>query len=135
LLAAAVIAMIDERAMPWAAAALLAAGLSRYEGWPACAALVIRCAVPRSPRGNAPSPGHGARTARRVSCALVALAGPALWMAWNAHAHGSALHFLARVSTFRRAIGAANVPVCDKLLDYPRALVEESPEVAVLGAC
>ena len=135
LLAAALIAMIDERAMPWAAAGLLAAALSRYEAWPACAALVLRCAVPGSLQRSDPSPGPSTRTARRVSCALVALAGPALWMAWNAHAHGSALHFLARVSTFRRAIGAADVPVCDKLLDYPRALVEESPEAAVLGAC
>jgi hypothetical protein len=56
-------------------------------------------------------------------------------MAWNAHAHGSALHFVARVSTFRRSIGAADVPWIDKLLGYPRALVEETPEAAALGVC
>ncbi len=37
------------------------------------------------------------------------------------------------MSTFRRAIGAANVPLRDKLLGYPRALVAETPEAAVLG--
>ena len=55
-------------------------------------------------------------------------------MAWNAHAHGSALHFLARVTSFRHAIGAADAPLVDKLLDYPRALVVETPEAALLGA-
>ena len=54
-------------------------------------------------------------------------------MAWNAHAHGSALHFVARVTIFRHAIGAADVPLSEKLLAYPRALVVETPEVAVLG--
>jgi hypothetical protein len=54
-------------------------------------------------------------------------------MAWNAHAHGDALHFVARVSGYRRAIGAADVPLADKLLGYPRALVTSSPEIAVLA--
>ncbi len=45
------------------------------------------------------------------------------------------LHFIARVTAFRRAIGAADVPWSDKLLGYPRALVEETPEAALLGAC
>jgi hypothetical protein len=56
-------------------------------------------------------------------------------MAWNAHAHGDPLHFITRVTSFRRAIGAANVPWSEKLLGYPRALVEESPEAAFLGTC
>jgi hypothetical protein len=53
-------------------------------------------------------------------------------MAWNAHAHGSALHFVMRVTTFRHAIGAADIPLSEKLLAYPRALAE-TPEVVLLG--
>jgi hypothetical protein len=70
---------------------------------------------------------------REIGYALVAAVGPLLWMAWNAHAHGDPLHFIARVTSFRRAIGAANVPLRDKLLGFPRALVEETPEVAAMG--
>jgi hypothetical protein len=54
-------------------------------------------------------------------------------MAWNAYAHGSAVHFVARVTTFRQTIGAAGIPLGEKLLGYPRALVTETPEVAGLG--
>jgi hypothetical protein len=54
-------------------------------------------------------------------------------MVWNAHAHGDALHFVARVTKFRRAIGAADVPLAEKLLTYPRSLVLDTPEVAALG--
>jgi hypothetical protein len=55
-------------------------------------------------------------------------------MAWNAYAHGSPLHFLARVRSFRHAIGAADLPLRDKLLGYPRSLAQETPEVGLLGA-
>jgi hypothetical protein len=124
LLAAGAIAMGQSRARPWAAAALGVAALSRYEAWPACVVFAVACAWPRPARDRR----HDA------ACAALALAGPLLWMAWNAHAHGSPFHFVARVTAFRRAIGAAQVPWSDKLLAYPRALATETPEVAVLGA-
>ena len=139
LIAAGAIAASDDRARPWAAAALLIAALSRYEAWPACVALALCCgaqlrrARPRAAEAGEADAGGGGR--REVACAIVALAGPALWMAWNAHVHGSPLHFAARVSAFRRAIGAAEAPWSDKLLGYPRALLLETPEAAVLGAC
>jgi hypothetical protein len=120
LVAASIIAMADGRARPWCAGALLAASLSRYEAWPACAMLAAACSA------HAPKKSHFAP-------ALVALLGPVLWMAWNLHAHGNALHFIARVSAFRRAIGAADLPLHDKLLAYPRALVTDTPEAALLG--
>jgi hypothetical protein len=133
LVAAGVIAMIEPRARPWAAAAVLVASLSRYEAWPGAAALAAFCGV-RAARDARSAAGSGSASLRRnVACALVALAGPAIWMAWNAHAHGSAFHFVTRVSAFRRAIGAADVSFYDKLFDYPRALVVETPEVAALG--
>jgi hypothetical protein len=131
--AAGVIAMGRDASRPWCAGALLAASLSRYEAWPACAVLAAACiaqAVRARTRG-----GQGATgvVVRHVLWAALAIAGPALWMAWNAHAHGSPTHFVTRVTTFRRAIGAAAAPLQDKLLDYPRALVLETPEVALLG--
>ncbi len=149
LVAAGAIAMIDDRARPWAAVSLLVASLSRYEAWPVCAVFAIFCATrifrgvrerdtrraPRPPLGT-DAPGRPEASRRReIACAVVALVGPALWMAWNAHAHGSALHFIARVTAFRRTIGAADVPWIDKLLGYPRSLILETPEAAALGVC
>jgi hypothetical protein len=125
LVAAAVVAMGRASARPWAAAALLAASLSRYEAWPACLVMASLCAWSARRDGT---------SRRNLACAAIALAGPAAWMAWNAWAHGSPLHFVTRVATFRQAVGAADVPLLDKLLGYPRALVTETPEVAVLGA-
>jgi hypothetical protein len=50
-------------------------------------------------------------------------------MAWNAHAHGSAVHFLARVAAYRQAIGAAAVPLVMKLSAFPLAVIATSPLV------
>ncbi|MGH7271135.1 MAG: hypothetical protein ACREJ3_11955, partial [Polyangiaceae bacterium] len=113
-----------------AAIALLAASLSRYEAWPACAMFAMIMMLRAARTGG----GLRSSAARRdVTCALIAAAGPALWLIWNAHAHGNALHFVARVTAYRRAIGAANIPLVDKLLGFPRALVREMPGAAVLG--
>jgi hypothetical protein len=138
LVAAAAIAMGTSRMRPWAAAALLAASLSRYEAWPACAVMALLCAwhATRAAGSEGLTADRGGRrcTVRReITCALVAAAGPLVWVAWNAHAHGSPTHFLARVSAFRHAVGAADVPMRGKLLGYPSALVLETPEAAVLG--
>lgn len=127
MVAAAAIAMTVAEARPWAAAALLVAALSRYEAWPACAVMAAYCAW------NATRERRVDRKRLELACALAAAAGPAAWMLWNAHAHGSALHFVARVTSFRRAIGAADAPLADKLLDYPRALALEAPVAALLG--
>jgi hypothetical protein len=129
LIAAGAITWPSARWRPWGAVALLLAALSRYEAWPACAVFAVGCGV----RGVR-APGR-AELRRELACAAVAVAGPALWMAWNAYAHGSPVHFVARVTAFRRAIGAADVPVHEKLLGFPRALVSEVPEAAVLGVC
>jgi hypothetical protein len=124
VVAAALIAMPLETARPWAAAGLMLGALSRYETWPACAMLAVLCAS-RAARGG--------RIARELGCAAVALAGPLAWMAWNAHAHGSPLHFVARVTTFRQSIGAASAPLAEKLFGYPRALVVDMPVAAVFA--
>ncbi len=140
LIAAGAIATTDARARPWAAVALLMASLSRYEAWPACAVLALFCGTRsvaswKRRTGASAAEGLPPDFGRETAWAVAAVAGPALWMAWNAHAHGDPLHFIARVTTFRRAVGAADVPWSDKLLGYPRALIQETPEAAVLGAC
>ena len=62
-------------------------------------------------------------SARRDGAALRharsrAVAGPSAWMAWNAHAHGSALHFIARVTRVpaghRRGGRAARSTSCSR---------------------
>jgi len=128
LVAAAAIAMPVEKARPWAATALLLASLSRYEAWPACAVMAVLC-VWKAARG-----GASGRRSTELLCAQVAVAGPLAWMLWNAHAHGSALHFLARVTSFRHAIGAADAPFVEKLLEYPAALASDAAVAALLGA-
>lgn len=99
-----------------AAALLLPATLSRYEPWPAALAAAVLVLVP-TPRVNL-------RT--RITAALIALAGPALWIAWNAHAHADPLHFHARVSAYRTAVGATAA-----LGSYPLALALELVPVAI----
>jgi hypothetical protein len=128
LVAAALIAMTHARSRPWAAGALLLTSLSRYEAWPACILFAALCIV------EARSSRNRDVRARETTWALVAIAGPLLWMGWNAFAHGSAIHFLTRVRAFRRAAGAAEIPLSDKLLGYPRALLDDTPEVAALAA-
>src|SRR5205085_4523078 len=85
----------------------------RYESWPACAACAIFLAIRRSP------------------IALLCAAGPLGWMAWNSHAHGSALHFFARVSTFRELHAPA--PLFDRVFGNLRALVTGFPEAVLIG--
>ncbi len=124
LVAAAVLLVRVETARPWAAGALLLGALSRYETWPVCVIFAGLCAH-RASRG-------GSR-GRELTCAAVALAGPLAWMAWNGHAHGSPLHFVTRVTTFRQTLGAAAMPLSEKLLGYPRALVLEMPIAAAFA--
>jgi hypothetical protein len=126
LIAAGAIAVTAPSARLPASFALLAASLSRYEAWPVCAVFATVCAIAarRDVEGRA----------RAVTAGLVAVLGPIVWMLWNAHAHGSPLHFLTRVTTYRRAIGAAAAPLWTKLEAFPLALASTSPLVLALAA-
>jgi hypothetical protein len=127
IVAGALIVLSLERVRPWAAAGLLVGALSRYETWPACALLAGLAAW---------SALRGPARRRDTAVALLALAGPVAWMLWNAHAHGSPFHFVTRVTTFRQSIGAAAIPLTEKILGYPRALVIDMPIAAVASlAC
>jgi hypothetical protein len=103
---------------------LMAATLSRYEVWPAALVVAIALLVRSTP------------ATRRTSTLLatLAVAGPLLWMAWNAHAHDGPLHFFRRVSTFKRAIGEGTTSTWEALLLYPRLLITTRPEVTLVTA-
>lgn len=101
-----------------AAALLIPATLSRYEPWPAALAAAVLILWPSS-RTRLPT---------RIGAALLAIAGPVLWIAWNAFAHGDPLHFHARVSAYRKAIGATAA-----LGSYPLALAIELVPVAIVA--
>lgn len=107
----------------WGAAALVAATLARYEAWPVAAVFAAICAVDAARR----------RSGRAAAAAALALLGPAAWMAWNRVAHQDALHFLARVSAYKHALGGAEDGAAARLLAYPTAMVREEPSLLALA--
>lgn len=112
---------------PWMALGLLAAAWSRYETWPVCAVVAAAGAYRILRRWQRD------RTFSKADLwAFLPALGPLAWMAWNAHAHGDATHFVARVTAYRHAVGAAGAPLGEKLLVYPRALVSEPLVVPLL---
>jgi hypothetical protein len=119
--------LVTWRARVLGGAALAVASLSRYEAWPVCFVFAAVCLVgafsSRTPEGE--------RTKMGLAAGL-ALVGPSVWMGWNAHAHGSALHFVARVTAFHRS-HATDLPLTDRLLAYPRALFTSTPELSAWG--
>jgi hypothetical protein len=121
LIACGAILMAAPDARPYAAIALLAAALSRYEAWPVCAVLAVVCM-----RAALREPAHRGRDAW---CGALAVAGPASWMIWNAYAHDGPLHFLRRVAAFR----SAAMPLGASASAFPRALVTGAPEIAIVA--
>lgn len=115
------------RGLAVASVLLLVGSLSRYEAWPACA-FAAGCVALRLRRS---AWAERSWLALALGCAL---AGPMLWMAWNARAHGDAFHFLARVSSFRRAHAGAERDLFTRSLVYPIALATQFTEALALGA-
>lgn len=105
-----------------------AAALSRYETWPLALVVAVTLVF-----GAHEDPKR--RAARGVA-AVLAIAGAAAWMTWNRVSHGSATHFLFRVARFKQALGLPETSLAERLLAYPRLLVEWFPEttLAALGA-
>jgi hypothetical protein len=109
------------------AVAAAAACLCRYDAWPLAAAFALVALVDAA----------RAKASRGVlgAAAPVALASPLAWLAWNRHAHGDALHFLARVSAYSRAVGGAGeARPLERLVAYPIAMVRAEPELFALCA-
>jgi Dolichyl-phosphate-mannose-protein mannosyltransferase len=102
--------------------ALLAATLSRYEVWPIAVGFALLSLLDLRRASVADRPRIGA-------AAALSLIGPIAWMAWNRHAHGDALHFVARVTAYRKALGGEEPGALARLVAYPIALVREEPEL------
>jgi len=101
--------------------ALLAATLSRYEAWPVAAAFALLCALDALNTKK--------RRATGLVAAALALLGPLAWIAHNRLAHGDALHFLARVAAYRKALGGVESGALSRLYAYPLAMLREEPEL------
>lgn len=115
---------LSARALAGFACCLLAACLSRYEAWPAAAVAAIALGL------------EYRRTKERELFIAIGLlvAGPLLWMAWNAHAHDGPLHFFRRVSTYKRAIGDGSTSLFTSLVFYPKLIFAVRPEVTLPAA-
>lgn len=112
-------------------AALAASTLSRYDAWPIAAAFSV-AALYFAARGffASSAPDRARAALLRILAAALALAGPLAWIAWNHHAHGSALHFLDRVAAYRRALGGSGEGgAIHALFAYPEAFVRHEPEL------
>lgn len=104
-------------------AALFAATLSRYDPWPIAAGFALLCVL--DAMGSS-----GKQRARALGGALLALAGPILWVLHNARAHGDPFAFAARVADYKRALGQGDeLSIVERLVVYPRTLVMHEPEL------
>ena len=115
----------DARSRLLGAAALLCATLSRYDVWPIAAAFSAFTLFDMF-RWDKPSERErfflGAAT-------ILAMVGPALWIAWNHVARGNAFDFLDRVAAYRRALGTPDDGAIARLFAYPVAMVRHEPEI------
>lgn len=116
----------DRTALAVAGAATFIACLSRYEAWPV--AVVVSVIAAASARRSTPLRGA------QLGLSLAALAGPATWIAWNAHAHGDALHFFRRVARYKLALDGGASPSLGASLFYPRLVLEHFGGVLAVAA-
>jgi Dolichyl-phosphate-mannose-protein mannosyltransferase len=110
----------------WGALALALACLSRYGPWPIAATFALITALDAA-RARRPALFAGA---------LLATLGALGWIGYGALHHHDAFFFVARVSAYRRAIGAGNLPLFRAVASFPAMIVRCEPEVvsgALLG--
>jgi len=106
-----------------AGAAMLAATLSRYEAWPVAVVVAIFAWV-----------GQKGPIWKRVVATALPLLGPAWWILHNRLAHGDALSFLRRASSYRAALGSST-PELEQVLGLLGGFVFGCPAalLAVMG--
>lgn len=112
------------------AASLFAATLSRYEPW--IVAGLFALGSLRDARRARLHERPLRDTVSLFASALIALAGPVLWSAWNAEVHGSAVHYLHRVAAYKSQVDGGQVAL--RIFEYPLALLRAEPELLVLFA-
>lgn len=117
LLAASTLARSESRVRWCGALCLSAACLMRYEAWPVAFVFSLLCAWDALRR----------RQGVYALAGAFSLVGAGLWLCLGRLNHGEALFFVARVSAYRRALGGNDVPLWERLLGYPIALVTFAP--------
>lgn len=125
----------------WGALAIAGASLSRYEAWPMAAVFAAVCVVEAVKGWGARGRGGGKDRGMLGAAAVIALGGPIAWMVGNRLTHGDPLHFVARVTAYRRALGSESgegglgvMGALGRVVAYPAAMVREEPEVFALLA-
>jgi hypothetical protein len=113
LFSAATLAVHDPRLRALGGGSLILASLSRYEAWPIAAVCGLFCLWD----------AIKLRQIAYLGGALLALAGPALWLVLGQINHQSAWFFVGRVTAYRRALGGCDLPLWRRLIDYPWALI------------
>lgn len=143
------LASFEPRRRMIGAAAIAAACLSRYEGWPVALAFAAislrdaRRAVPADVDGGSlpPPPADSASVGRFAGpggsrwpwlvAAGLALFPIAAWLAHGVARHDDAFFFWKRVAGYRDALGGGP-PLISRLLGVPSALVREEPGLVLL---
>lgn len=115
--------------------ALFFACLSRYEAWPIAATLAVVESLRAFRHRRAIGRWRSRDGILAFGIVTLAVMGPVTWMAWNAYAHGSAIHFFHRVTNYKRAIGEGSTDAWTALLLYPRVLLDMRPDVVAAFVC
>ncbi|HKO49385.1 MAG TPA: hypothetical protein VJV79_16750 [Polyangiaceae bacterium] len=122
LFSAATLAASDPLLRALGGGSLILACLSRYEAWPIAAVCSMFCVWDAIKQ----------RRLAYLGGALLALAGPMLWLLLSHLRHADAWFFVARVTAYRRALGGSDTPLWSRLAEYPWALIWNALGLCVL---
>lgn len=121
LFGAATLARREPSSRMLGAIALCLATLSRYEAWPVALCFAGCCAW------------DARRKPKFALAAAFALLGLAAWLVVGRAEHGSATFFIARVTSYKQALGASESgPLLVRVLEYPGLLIRAEPEIFAL---
>lgn len=109
----------------YGALCLAVATLCRYEPWLLAGAFAVYSVIDAARDED--------RRGRLLAGAGLAIAGPVAWVVHNALWHGDALHFLARVSAYKKAVGGVPAGVWSLVEGYPLSLLREEPELCLVA--
>jgi len=108
-----------------ASVGLVCATLSRYDVWPLAAAFAAYTFYDLV-RSDKQLPKQRVFLGAAM---VLAVAGPALWIAWNHFSRGNAFDSLDRVAAYRRALGTSDDGAVMRFFAYPLAMIRHEPEL------
>ena len=107
------------------AVALLASCLSRYDAWPITVAFAAFTLFDAAR-------ARGADRSLHVVAAMIAVAGPLAWTAWQSAVYHDPLRYLGLVRSYRQALGTGP-SLLRRVLGYPLGAVEDMREMVAAG--